>query len=256
MTACCKRRYLTFTLRSVLLVVAALSFPLGLLVNSAHKQEWAVTEVLRGGGKVVYAHQVNAGAQGRYLYFYQIPLDARAAPPGPEWLRKIIGDQYFTKVVAVWLPSRPTERILECLDYFPHLIFVDASFSEITNADAILLSKAESIEELHLANTPITDDGIARLRPLSRIRKLDLYGTHVTCRGIMALKPDILSRDGLVSLELLDLGCTNVSDDIIDALLEGFHELARVNLQGAAVSEGARARLRKAWPHCIVHPEP
>lgn len=256
MTAIYKRRKLKFALRSVFLAIAALSFPLGLLVNSAHKQERAVVEVLRAGGKVAYAHQVSAGPQDRHLYFYQIPLNARAAPPGPEWLRRIVGDQYFIKVVAVWLPSRPSERVLEYLQYLPHLIFVDAGSSEIANADVTLLSKAASIEELHLTSTPLTDDGIACLRPLSHVRILDLYGTHVTSAGIMALKPDILSHDGLVTLDVLDLGCTDVSDDVIDTLLNNFHELARVNVGGTSVTEEARVRLRKEWPNCIVHPDP
>src|SRR5690349_19710848 len=89
-----KRRWSRFSLRTafVLVTIACISFGwLGYKVREKKREREAVAALTNAGGKV--------------LYDYQIALDddrmRSVTPPGPEWLRRALGDNLFAHVVSV-----------------------------------------------------------------------------------------------------------------------------------------------------------
>ena len=78
------RRYLTFSLRTLFILLTVLAVWLGVIVNRAREQREAVRAIEALGGTVDYE---------------------RTAVP--KWLRQLIGDEYFQEVWAVdWASMR------------------------------------------------------------------------------------------------------------------------------------------------------
>jgi mono/diheme cytochrome c family protein len=94
-----------------------------------------------------------------------------------------------------------------------------------------------------LANTRITDDGLAALS-LPAVRELNLRGTQVTNRGVQALA-------GASNLELLNLYGTAVDDGLVDTL-PPLPALRRLFLGETPVSHEALAQLRKTHPRAEI----
>lgn len=250
------RRYARISLRVVLLAMIAVSIPLGIWADRAHRRERAIAALLKGGSGIVYAHEVKKPFRPDWRHFYLLPFYREAPTPGPKWLRRIIGDHYFTEVACVGLGSHTGDDALDRLQAFPRLLCLDARSSQITDAGLLKIAKLTNLDELDLRHTAVTDGGLAALRTLVKLRLLDLSDTQISNRAIKILKPNVLMREGLVYLEALDLERTNVSDEVVDMLAQGFYELRSVSFAGTSVSEEARERLREAWPNCGVYPNP
>lgn len=82
--------------------------------------------------------------------------------------------------------------------------------------------------ELALVDTDVTDDGVARIAHLDRLRRLDLQGSKIT-EGVA---PTLVA---LPNLEALELGGTKVTDAIIPALLT-CPRLEQLGLRGTKVT--------------------
>jgi hypothetical protein len=106
----------------------------------------------------------------------------------PEWLRNILGDDFFTEVVKVSLDGT-------------HV------------ADAMLghLAGLDKLEQLGLSETPITEAALAHLEGLPRLQKLDLRNTGISDAGLAHL-------EGLKQLQELWLGGTQVTDEGVNKL--------------------------------------
>jgi len=68
-----------------------------------------------------------------------------------------------------------------------HVVWVDLSRSQITDAAADTLAKMANLERLHLENTKFTDAGLSKLAGLQNLEYLNLYGDKVTDGGIAKL---------------------------------------------------------------------
>lgn len=88
------RRCLQFSLRTFLLVVSALGCWLGWQVQRAERQKNAAEKIEALGGLVVYEHELDSDGY---------PIDfKRHLPPGPAWLRRLLGDHLFQRVAEVY----------------------------------------------------------------------------------------------------------------------------------------------------------
>ena len=86
-----KRRWFRFSLKMFVVVLTVFCVWLGLLVHRVNKQKEAVQWVKDQGGAVFYDFEWNV--EGGQIDDPQ--------PPGPDWLRELIGVDYFADVVKV-----------------------------------------------------------------------------------------------------------------------------------------------------------
>src|SRR5688572_26162539 len=98
-----RRRWLRFSLRTLLVAVTVLSVWLGVKVDQARRQKRAVETLQALGADIRYEHQrlAEGGFDGR------IELDV------PEWARELCGDDFFQTVTGVyffWVGSQDRQQ--------------------------------------------------------------------------------------------------------------------------------------------------
>jgi len=146
-----KRRWLQFSLRTMFVVVTVFCVFLGMVVKRARDQKLAVEAILEAGGTVYYQHQSD--------------FDSPTVPPGPEWLRGLVGDEYFSTVTKVILlgPKFNDTTLLAVgkLTDVKSLGFYDAT---ITDAGLLHLKRLTNLDTLVILNSSVTDAGVKKLK--------------------------------------------------------------------------------------------
>jgi len=117
-----RRRWFQFSLATLLLVMTLFAVWLGWRTDRAHRQRRAVAALRALGGEVAYFH---GGLMG--------PNDPQ--PPGPAWLRNLIGVDFFDKVVAVSFEQGAVgDEDLRYLEDLPDLVRLVIASPEVTDA--------------------------------------------------------------------------------------------------------------------------
>jgi hypothetical protein len=191
------RRVFRFSLRTLFIVTTVIAVWLGLQCKRAREQQLAVDRIAELGGFVGYDFEY--GRDGARI--------KDATPAGWPWLRKIVGDHYFQRVVRVHLDERA-----------------------VTDADLKLIGKLRHTTSLDLNDTDISDDGMAMLSSLSRLQYLGLARTRVSDAGLQHV-------EGFRDLKLLILEDTAVGDDGVRALTR-LQRLEILVLSGTRKTEG------------------
>ena len=181
-----KRRRWQFSLGSLLLLIAVVSIWLGPRVNRANEQRRAVEAFNQLGLNIGYDFQRATSARG-------VGYSQLADVPGPDWLRKIVGDHYFQTVESVSSGFSKTGRVTD-----EHLVYVASCPDLLT---------------LFVRETGISSEGLAHLSALGQLKTLVLTG-NFSDSGLKHLS-------GLQSLESIDL-----SDNSLTG--EGFKDLAEL----------------------------
>ena len=129
-----RRRWYTFSLRSLLIftVIAGFGFGwLGLKVKEARDQRLAVEAIEKLEGAVFYDYQYDE--QGIWI--------SDAEPPAPRWLRQLLGDDLFCSVLSVVIEDQ-----------------------QFTDTGLIDVAGLTNLEDLNLSGTQVTDAGLAHLQ--------------------------------------------------------------------------------------------
>ena len=206
-----KLRWYQYSLRSLLLLmflVAIASSWLGVKMREAKKQEEAVALVLRLGGKVYYDYQIDSHGT----------IDPYVDCPGPAWLRKLLGDDFFTNAVNVKLYKDLTDDNMKPLGGLYQLQKLYIQGTQITDAGLVHLKNLKRLRVLWLENPKITDVGLEHIKGLKQLRELNLDGTAISDEGLMQLT-------GLKNLQCLRLCSTKITD----AGLEQLKEMKQLN---------------------------
>ena len=220
-----RRRWLQFSLRTVLLGVSALAVCLGLAVGRAHRQRQIVATIVQRGGS---ARAWRVDSRWR-----------------PKWVLALLGDEYAPRehwnVVlnrgrSSW--HRDVRRNAagdETLALAAELRPLDSlSLRETVVSDVGLryVSDLRELEELRLDRTKVGDVGLGHLRGLACLRTLELSETRVTDAGLVSVA-------ALGQLRYLDLRDTQVTDAGLRHLRElaGLRELrlSKTNVGDAAL---------------------
>lgn len=94
------RRYLTFSLRTLFVLVTAFAVWLGVIVNRAREQREAVEAIEAAGGWIGFDWETEYSHSERDEIVFSI--DSRN-PPGPDWLRRLVGEEFFQDAEIVVL---------------------------------------------------------------------------------------------------------------------------------------------------------
>jgi hypothetical protein len=154
-----------FSLRFLLIVMTVVAVFLGTVVERARQQREAVAWVRSQGGHISYDYE-RPEADGSY------PRGAK--PPGPEWLRELIGVDYFATVEGVVL-DRDEITDLAPLANLPQLrslglmIFVDPK------TDLSPIQTLKNLKQLELRYTGLDADRIAPIRAALPNCEIDSY---------------------------------------------------------------------------------
>src|SRR5262245_17910828 len=85
------RRWLRFSLRTLLLALTLACVALGWWVHKAERQRRAVAAIRAAGGYVEYDYERDGRRRGL----------RNPTPPGPVWLHSVVGVDYFADVYEV-----------------------------------------------------------------------------------------------------------------------------------------------------------
>ncbi len=192
-----------YSLRALLILVTVISVVLGYLFHQAREQERVVAWVKEQGGSVRYEYyKMDVPTPEEYDYGWE-----------PEFLRDLLGDDFFYDVVTVNLAGQ------EVSDLSP--------LASLTNLD-----------RLYLIDTRVSD--LSPLASLTNLGYLGLSGTDVS---------DLSPLASLSNLRRLFLNGTVVSDL---SPLASLTNLRRLFLNGTKVTKEEIAKLQAALPNCRV----
>jgi hypothetical protein len=137
------------------------------------------------------------------------PHSGMEPPPGPPWLRTVLGDDFFADVTEAGVQDDAgMERLkhlsgLRCLSVGSH--FDDGEPSRVTDIGFEHLGKLDQLQELDIGYTPISEAGLMHLSNLTGLRRLALFGTRIS--GVAL--DHIEKLTGLEQLYLFDIRITD-----------------------------------------------
>jgi len=121
---------LRFSLRTLLLLITVPAVFMGWQAHRAHRQRLAVATILERGGWVEYDWEplrldlMEESANQGLMYG---SLDAE--PPGPQCLRRLLGDEYFQSVTSVRVDaSHVDDTLVKRLKELPTLEWISVRY--------------------------------------------------------------------------------------------------------------------------------
>lgn len=148
-----------------------------------------------------------------------------------------------------------TDTGLDHLSSLTNLRALAMGGNKLTSASLQVLRQLPQLEYLDIGGTQrtdsglwsmlLTDDGVQAIASVTELRELRMAGTSITGRGIAMLKT-------LSKLERLNLqGCKRLGEDAAEALT-GFRQLRNLDLKDSGLSTQAIERVRAGLPQCQV----
>ncbi|HEX3655534.1 MAG TPA: hypothetical protein VHV55_07005, partial [Pirellulales bacterium] len=159
-----KRRFLTFSLSTALLLMTAVGIGLTLKLEHDRLRESraAADAVQTAGGKLVRDETLPRSLRSRIVQL-------------------LLGSDPFATVVEVdFTHHQPGDDVLRHLTRARHLRTLNLYGAGTTVAGSAHLKKLATLEDLSLIACPITDAGLANLAPLTHLKKLHLAQTQIT----------------------------------------------------------------------------
>jgi hypothetical protein len=217
-----RRRWFQFSLRTTLTAIALICVWLGVITYRADTQRRAVEAIKAANGIVGYDYERDDDGN--------FDRSRASSPPGPSWLRRLIGVDYFANVVDVAFlfdqrSVEPLTQLAEPLGRLPHLraLSFGGNFNDL---DLAHVENFTQLTDLSLAWTEVTDAGLIHLESMTHLRKLSLFQCrHVTDSGLQRLS-------GLADLQLLQVGGTSVTYAGVSALKES---LPKIQIYGVHI---------------------
>ena len=205
-----KRCWYQYSLRTLLLFMVLCAFAcswFAVKMQQARRQREAVKAIEEASGIVVYDYELNR------------PPVGSPQPPGPAWMRKLLGVDFFAAAELAYLRSDASQEHLKDL---PKLKTISLWETQVTDASLKNLIGLSNLGNVVFPPEQITDAGLVHLKGLTNLHRLDLSKSQITDAGLQHLK-----------------GWTNLEDLHID----------RTQVTAAAAEE-----LQRALPNCkIIH---
>jgi hypothetical protein len=133
--------------------------------------DWKRRQVLRTSEAVSYVRDLN----GSIRFDYQVDNPWQEAP-GPEWMRRSLGNDMLAEVVVVCFnyPSTATDNDLKVLRNFPKLKQLHLGAPRVTDRGLIELQSCPYLDVLTLGGTVLTDRSVEYLGKCRKLKWLRL----------------------------------------------------------------------------------
>ena len=244
-----RRRWLRFSLRTLLVGMLAVGIWLGLWVRSARRQQDVVAWVRQQDGEVYYEDDTGSGTD--YPHWKYLPFP-------PSWKGQLGRDLEFN-VVGISI-EYASEQALDIapLGGLPHLERLSIIGTPVKNLEPL-----RHLADLEVLDIDTDDANLDPLRGKTNLRALDLYSKQSRDLGPLAdltgLSRLVLNVPAVESLEplagLKNLARLAVYAPNIESLepLAGLRRLEHVVLRGETrVRQGQIDQLRASLPNCTV----
>jgi Leucine Rich repeat len=230
------RRWLRFSLRSLLILVTILCVWLGVKVNQARRQKEAVDALSKVGAAIRYEHQLSDTHPRDFAVEKELDV--------PRWLRDLAGDDFFQTVVAVQATRPVTDNDFIHLAALPRIrfLYLTNTGPRVTDAGLAHLPRPDRLVSFVAGGTAVGNEFAKRLATADGMDTLFLGGTRVSDEGLLALST-------LGQLLNLSIDNTEVTDAGLDAL-QGMRELRCLRLDGTRITDAGLAKL--AWHKALT----
>ena len=196
-----------------------------------------LTKLTGGGWTVYYDYDRDHGER----------LREPAKPPGPAWMVELLGVDFFSDAVIVWLPWDVGNDDMKHLQGLPRLHWLDLSITrQVTDSGLEQLKGLTDLQMLDLTGAHVTDAGLEHLRGLAKLQWLHLDDTQVTDAGLEHV-------ERLTDLHTLLLSDTQVTDAGLEHL-KRLTSLRYLYLHSTDVTDEGVEKLQQALPNCKIHP--
>lgn len=216
------RGWLRISLRTFLLGITLVAVWLGIPARRVQQQRAAVKAIEALGGRVSYDVAPSRSERRRRNLEAKEAIRARRRPP--------------TYSDRPWAPQWLVDRF--GIDWFANVTYADLSTTLCTDEDLQVLALLPDLERLGLSHVPyVTDNGLANLKGLKRLRAVSLFGNELTIAGRQAgLTDDALGHlSQLQNLRILSLGNNRFTDEGLKHLA-GLKQLRELHLPGTNVT--------------------
>ncbi len=238
-------RFWRYSLRGLLLLTVGCCVMLGWWTNHARVQRRARLAV--------------ENAEGWMHYSYEYDRDGKrvqnAEPLGPDWLRERLGDEYFTSIRSIsarWSMLRDDHLV--AIGGLPSLQNLSTNHAWAgSTVGTFVFVPDEHRNQGHYLNgsyqrfvedAPVTDAGLAYLASCRNLEYLILYNTSATNEGIAALS-------GLTRLRTLMIDSPNITDGAVEHFAR-MSSLERLCVHATSITAQGMAKLKAALPQCEV----
>jgi hypothetical protein len=235
-----KLRWLQYSLRTLMIVVTLFAVAcswFAVKMQQAKRQREAVEAIEKLGGRISYDYEWDSGSGYRIT---------GAKPPGPTWLRKVLGDDFFCTVDFVDIHEvclDPGMEHLKKLNYLRWLALRGATDDGLK----YIIKELNQLQYLSLWEKKFTNEGLERLNDMKKLQHIDLALIQTTNTSMEHLQK-------LEQLKTLDLRQTQITDNSL-AHLKGLTQLKYLFLPIDLVTDAGVEKLQKALPNLrIDHP--
>ena len=166
-----------FGIRTILVVTLAACACLAWWAFHAEQQKKTVDWIIANGGTVQYDYQWSS-SRNRYY---------DGDPPGPEWLRELIGIHFLSSVKSVNLSGSNRLTDITPLSELKRVELLYLCGAQVTDLQPLLQLK--QLECLSIWNTTVADPGV--LSKLSHLTSLDVRDTKLTIQQIDGLQKSL-----------------------------------------------------------------
>jgi hypothetical protein len=239
--------------------MVVIAIPLGWKVNRVRNQRLVMAEIQKLNGFVIYDYQRN----------FNVGISTSAGPPGPNWLRDLLGVDYFADIAHVNVSGpQVTNDTLAHLSSLPHLQLLGIDSDQITDSGVAMFARSKDLISFGVTSKNVTVASIDHLQGLPNLVWLQCSGRQVNDSWIShIIKLKSLESVCLHNTEVTDEGIAELASlpklhglyfedmPITDARLEQLHgmsNLIRVGLHQTQVTKNGIKRLQTALPSCVV----
>jgi hypothetical protein len=178
----------------------------------------------------------------------------QAQPPGPRWLRRIVGDEYFRNIVYVSYHGRldprsrpgldmstlgpgPDEEVLRKLASLGALKALAIDRSDMKARALAHVGRLHDLQVLAISDCPnVTDESMAFLQDLQELKVVNMGRCRIGDRGAAYLAK-------LPKLERLQIHGGSITDACL-ASLRGIRALDSLVVENPAITDAGLAQIR------------